>query len=266
MPRLNLTYRQKQFIRKNRTKLKIQEIASSVGISRSALRRYMQNTGIALTKKERYRLVSERNKQRTSSDKKTDAYLRKNYLVKAPQKIADEIGRSETFVKTRLRQLNLKIPKSIILQRIADSRIKPGNVPLNKGKKMPKAVYEKCKATMFKKGGQPANTKYDGCIVTRKAKRGERPYQWIRIAKKQWKMLHVHVWENKYGPVPKGHVVIFRNKNTLDCRLRNLKLVTRAEHMQNNTIHRYPPELKQLIRINSKLKRRINHVNEKQNK
>ncbi|HHN3384918.1 HNH endonuclease, partial [Pseudomonas aeruginosa] len=37
-------------------------------------------------------------------------------------------------------------------------------------------------------------------------------------------------------------------------------LITRAERMRRNSIHRYPPELKSAIRVISKLKRTIQEV------
>lgn len=40
----------------------------------------------------------------------------------------------------------------------------------------------------------------------------------------------------------------------------NLELITRAERMRRNSIHRYPPELKSAIRVISKLKRTIQEV------
>jgi hypothetical protein len=44
-----------------------------------------------------------------------------------------------------------------------------------------------------------------------------------------WKLLHHVVWEKAHGPIPKGHVIIFTNRNILDTRLKNLILVSRRE-------------------------------------
>jgi hypothetical protein len=72
----------------------------------------------------------------------------------------------------------------------------------------------------------------------------------------------VHTWQQHNGPVPQGKIVCFKDHNTLNCSIENLMLLSRAENMQRNTIHRYPDELKSTIRLVSKLKRKIN---EKQN-
>jgi len=60
--------------------------------------------------------------------------------------------------------------RSMELQRQADRlkvvgakfRYAKGREPENKGKPMSKELYDKCKATMFKKGNEPHNTCYDG--------------------------------------------------------------------------------------------------------
>jgi len=53
---------------------------------------------------------------------------------------------------------------------------------------------------------------------------------------------------------------VFRDRNPQHIELDNLELVTRAENMRRNTIHRYPPELKSTIRQLSKLKRAISEA------
>jgi len=81
-------------------------------------------------------------------------------------------------------------------------------------------------------------------------------------ARKNWAFVHVLVWEAAHGPVPPGHVVVFRNGNKADIQLGNLELITRAELMRRNSIHRYPPELKSAIRAVSQLTKKIRHAEE----
>src|SRR6186713_274770 len=40
-------------------------------------------------------------------------------------------------------------------------QFKKGQIPPNKGKKMPEELYKKCEPTMFKSGSVPHNTKQD---------------------------------------------------------------------------------------------------------
>ena len=59
--------------------------------------------------------------------------------------------------------------------------------------------------------------------------------------------------------------VCFKDGNKTHIALNNLELLTRAERMRRNTIHRYPEELKSAIRAIGKLKRTIREVeNEEQ--
>jgi hypothetical protein len=134
---------------------------------------------------------------------------------------------------------------------------KKGNVPHNKGKKMPAELYAKCRPTMFQKGSIPSNLKPIGYLSVRPDKTG-REYVHIKVDSQTWNLYHRVLWEQEHGPIPAKMKIVFINGNTLDCRLDNLKMVTYQEAMLMNTIHRYTPEIKQLIRLNNKLKQKLN--------
>lgn len=148
-------------------------------------------------------------------------------------------------------------------------RFKPGQTPMNKGKKqsdyMTADAIARTAATRFQKGITPHNTIDEiGTITVRKRKnRNDPPYQYIKLATGM-KPLHHHIWEQEHGPIPDGYIVRFIDGNTLNCVVENLKLITRAEHAILNTIHRYPDEVKQVIRLNSKLKKLITNKKTKQ--
>lgn len=82
---------------------------------------------------------------------------------------------------------------------------------------------------------------------------------------RRWKSVHMIMWEEAHGEVPAGHIVVFRDRNTTNISIENLELITRAENMRRNTIHRYPPELKDTIRQLGRLRKAISEAsNEKQ--
>lgn len=114
----------------------------------------------------------------------------------------------------------------------------------------------------FKKGNLPANTKRAGTISTRKDKNGSL-YMHIKISEpNKWKMLHVYIWEQKYGKIPKGYCVIFKDKNTLNTRLDNLMLVSRAELARLNQKYAYiDKSLKetalQVIKISKEIRKNL---------
>lgn len=74
-------------------------------------------------------------------------------------------------------------------------------------------------------------------------------------ASTRWKRKQVYLWEQEYGPVPDGHVVMFKDGDPMKCEIDNLALVTRAEFLRLNK-NRYkhqPEELKPVVFAVSKL-------------
>jgi hypothetical protein len=94
-------------------------------------------------------------------------------------------------------------------------------------------------------------------ITTRRDSKTKRVYKFIRISLGKWQMLHVYNWEQVHGKLPKGKILAFKG-STDDCSIDNLILITRAENMKRNSIQRYPEEIKQTIRVLTKLKKTIN--------
>ncbi len=137
-------------------------------------------------------------------------------------------------------------------------RFKKGSIPYNKGKKMnltPEA--KKAQApTQFKAGQVPHNSYPDGTEVIFKDSKGIKYYK-IKVPGVN-KLVFKHVWmyQELIG-IPPQHIVRFKDGNTLNCVIENLEAITRKEHMLRNTIHRYPDELKSVMKLVSKLKNKI---------
>lgn len=178
-----------------------------------------------------------------------------------PQKaLAKHVGKSHTFVKCRLRQLGLEIPLEVRQQFSIKSRIQPGNIPINKGKKwhefMSLEAQARSRKTTFKKGQLPHNTKEDFAISTRTDKTGLQ-YQYIRIRLGKWVPLHRFIWEQNFGTIPHRMNLVFKNRNTFDCRIENLELLTNAELMKRNSFHNYPKPIALTIQLQGALTRQI---------
>jgi hypothetical protein len=195
-------------------------------------------------------------------------YVRIHYPDMPTAEIARHLGRSPDRVcRAAYRQGLRKSPEYFEKYpsgRIAkssnqggDTRFKKGLTPWNKGKHFNsggRSVH-----TRFKPGALPHNTRQDGDISERTDKNGK-PYLYIRVELNKWKELHRYNWEQVRGPVPPGHILRFLNGDTRDCRVENLELISRKDNMRLNTIHRYPEEVKVVIRLTTKLKRKINKL------
>ena len=60
-------------------------------------------------------------------------------------------------------------------------------------------------------------------------------YLKVKIAEpNKWEFKHVLEWEQHNGPVPKDHVVSFKDGNHANCAIENLVLLTRGEHAMLN--------------------------------
>jgi len=132
-------------------------------------------------------------------------------------------------------------------------KFKPGHIPANKGQKMDVDQYEKCKVTFFAKGNEPHNIKWDGYERTTVD-----DYVEVRISKGKFKMKHRLIWEQVNGSLPTGMIVVFKDKNKRNFALNNLEAITLKVNMERNRMTNYPPELRNLIKLNNKLKKKIN--------
>ena len=114
-----------------------------------------------------------------------------------------------------------------------DGKFQKGQVSHNKGKKMPPEIYEKAKATMFRKGQRPP--RWRPCGSERISRDG---YIEVKVdGTRRWQLKQRIVWENAYGKIPSGHTLLFLDGDKTNCELSNLKLITRSELLIMNRYH-----------------------------
>lgn len=103
-----------------------------------------------------------------------------------------------------------------------------GNVPWNAGMKGWTAPGTE--RTQFKKGNLPYKTVPVGTESVRKD-----GYLYVKVAMpNKWMSKHQKIWEEHHGPLPKGHVVIFRDQNFRNFDPDNLVAVSRAKLLVTN--------------------------------
>lgn len=109
-------------------------------------------------------------------------------------------------------------------------KFRKGQTPHNKGKKMPKEVYEKVKHTMFAKGNVPPNHRPVGS--ERISKDG---YIEVKVAEpNKWRLKQRVVYEEAKGKIPEGCTIIFLDGNKRNFDIDNLRCITRSELLYLN--------------------------------
>lgn len=130
-----------------------------------------------------------------------------------------------------------------------------GQTAFNKGMKqeeyMSEETIERTKATRFQKGQHPASYRPIGS--RRISKDG---YVEIKVSDNKWRQEHCIVYEEKYGPTPRGCIIIHLNKDKLDNDIDNLMMISRAEnaYMNRNNLWSTDRCLTQLCLSIAKLK------------
>jgi len=199
-------------------------------------------------------------------------FVRRQFPNTQTEILAKVLGVAYHQVSRLAKKLNVKKseafylgPESGRLTGVTGSvhRFQKGFTPANKGVKQPGKVT----ATSFKPG-RPAQEVHnyvpigtekvssDGYLVRKVT--DDRSIAPVR----RWEGVHRIVWAESYGPIPKGYVVAFkpgmRTANRDEITLDRLELLTLAQNMARNTIHSYPPELADTMRLRGQITRAIN--------
>lgn len=194
--------------------------------------------------------------KRTFYTEQEDNVLKKLYPNSNNICLAFFLKRSKASVKNRAYKLGINKSEAF-LERNETGRFKKGFVPFNKGVKqstyMSEENRQKIKKTQFKKGQESHNTKPVGS--ERLDKDG---YTYIKVeGRKKWQPKQRLIYSQKYGKIPPNHAIIFKDGNKQNFELDNLECVSIEELMARNTIHRYPQNVKLLLKRISKLNRTI---------
>jgi hypothetical protein len=109
-----------------------------------------------------------------------------------------------------------------------DCRFRPGSLSWNKGVK----GIHLSRRTEFKPGNRPANQQPVG--TERVNREG---YVEVKVRNpNKWKAKHRIIWEQAYGKIPRGQVVIFADGNRRNLALDNLMLISRQELVVMNRL------------------------------
>ena len=213
--------------------------------------------------------------------KKAVAALKRRYPHEATAAIAADLGVTVTACYQMARKLGVKkspaylaSPSACRLRRGdkvgAAYRYLPGHVPANKGLRRPGWAPGRMADTQFKPGTSPHTTLPVGSYRLDKQGTLQRK---IGTAKgsnsKRWRGVHELVWVAAHGPVPPGHICVFKpglrtavlDEITLD----RVECISLAENMRRNSYHnRYPKEIGLAIQARGALLRKIRNAEKHQ--
>lgn len=187
------------------------------------------------------------------------AILRRWYPHEYTREVVARLpGRSVGQVYAKANGLGLRKTPELIARQLSDEakrlpiagaahRFQKGLVPPNKGLRRPGWHAGRMRETQFKKGQWPVN-KDPGFFVLGALRVNSDGYIDIRMdfprkktatrpGSNGWRTLHSVLWEDAHGPIPPGHIVVFKpGVDRLDVELANLECITLAENMRRNTI------------------------------
>lgn len=204
------------------------------------------------------------------------AVLRKHYATTNTIDLAELFGRSLTTTYQQARKLGLAKSRAFIAELARERSSRPDHggkanrfqsgVPAwNKGTKGLVGVQEACRATQFKKG-RPA-TEARNYVPLGSHRLNADGYLDRKVTDdpsiapaRRWVGVHRLVWIEANGPIPDGHVVVFRpglRTNVLaEITADRLECVTRADLARRN---QYPTkELRQLAQLRGAITRQVN--------
>jgi hypothetical protein len=147
------------------------------------------------------------------------------------------------------------------------SRIRPGSVPWNKG-------------THFVAGGRSAETRFKPGRPAHES-RNYVPIGSLRVSNdgylerkvtddpgiypaRRWVPVARLVWEAANGPIPAGHIVVYRQgmKTAIeaDVTVERLECISRAENARRNHPASRDPELARLVQLKGAITRQVNRI------
>ncbi len=195
------------------------------------------------------------------------AELRRLFPDHTAREISERTGRGVRSIELKARQLGLRKTSEWIAERARAAMADPshparrtqwqtGNAPYNKGK--PHPPRGRTLETMFQPGHRPHTwmpigsdrTSKEGYLLRKTADTG--------CTRRDYVAIHHLVWRMHGRTVPAGYALCFIDGDKRNFDIHNLELVTRAELMRRNSVHRLPKEAALAYQLVGCIRRQIN--------
>lgn len=214
------------------------------------------------------------NQPKTRWTAEMDAELARRYANEPTATIAADLGVRPQQAYNRANRLGLRKSRELLAamarERTNDPghasrahRFGKGHVPANKGLRRPGWAPGHMSRTQFKPGQMPHNTHPVGSYrITRDGTLQRKIGTASGSNSKRWRGVHELVWIEANGPVPAGHIVVFRKgmKTTVldEITIDRVECISLAENMRRNTYHNYGPEIAHVVQLRGAITRQIN--------
>lgn len=197
------------------------------------------------------------------------AAVRARYASESTASIAADLGRTAGQIYQKANGLGLKKSLEYLASATAARltgevgkpfRFQKGITPWNKG--IPFNSGGRSAEAQFKPGAKPKNTLPVGSLRTTKDGTLQRKVGEAKgNGSKRWRGVHELTWIDANGPVPPGHIVVFkpgrRTADLADITLDCVECISFAENMRRNTVHNLPKEVATLCILRGALNRQI---------
>lgn len=199
--------------------------------------------------------------------------------------IAARLGRGLRSTYQKANGLGLK-KCDAYLSSDASGRIKRGSHPASALKRFRPGLVPWNKGVKFDAGGRSVETRFKAGQMMGAAKRNYVPIGSYRLTKdgyleqkttddqavspaRRWKPVTRIVWESQCGPIPAGHIVVFKLgmfSNKLDeITIDRLECISRAEAVQRNHPRAKSPELGKIYQLKGAITKQVNRINREAN-
>lgn len=197
--------------------------------------------------------------------------LRELYPDHTAKFVANVLGRNVRSVHNKAFALGLaKAPGfwKTVAHPVTNTQFKKGMQPWNKGKPGATGHHPNTKATQFKKGRAPEESRnylpIGSLRLTKDGYLERKVTDDHPVPTRRWVAEHRLVWERAHGPIPKGHIVRFKTgmKTAIEAEvtLERLECITRAENANRNSFRRFGPEMAQLYQLKGAIARQLNRI------